>query len=191
VAGLNFNDFVTLARVLKTQGRRGEVAVELHTDIPDRLRPGLRVFALAENGSRRELRIEDAWPHKDFVVLKFSGIESISDAELLIRCELQVPLSERALLRPGLTYISDLVGCALMDRGREVGTVTHVRFGAGEAPLLVVGFGKDELEIPFAQEFLMRFDLPHKRIEMALPEGLLEVNAPMTDEEKKQQNRGS
>lgn len=191
MAGLNLNDFVTLARVVKTQGRRGEVAVELYTHIPDRLRPGLRVFALAENGSRRQLRIEDAWPHKHFAVLRFSGVESISDAELLIGCELQVPLSERAPLEPGSTYISDLVGCALMDRGREVGTVTDVRFGAGEAPLLVVGLGKDEREIPFAREFLMSFDLTHKRIEMALPEGLLDVNAPVTDEEKKQQNRGS
>jgi 16S rRNA processing protein RimM len=191
VADLKLNEFITLARVAKTQGRHGEVAVELHSDVPDRLHQGLRLFALAEDGSRRELKIEDAWPHKEFVVLKFAGVDSISDAEPLVRCELQVPQSERAQLEPGAAYVSDLVGCTLLDHEREVGVVTDVRFGAGEAPLLVVGAEKSELEIPFAQEFLVRVDLDRKHIEMNLPEGLLEVNAPLTDEEKKEQRASS
>lgn len=187
MADLTSDDFITLARVVKTQGRHGEVAVEVHSDIPDRLHSGLRLFALAEDGSRRELKIEDAWPHKDFVVLKFARVDSISDAEPLVGCELQVPRSERAQLEDGAAYVSDLVGCALLDHGREVGVISDVRFGAGEAPLLVVGSGRSELEIPFAQEFLARVDLAAKRIEMNLPEGLLDVNAPVTAEEKEQQ----
>src|SRR5207244_932713 len=99
----------------------------------------------------------------------------------LVRCELQVPQTERAQLEPGAAYVSDLVGCRLLDHEWEVGVVSDVRFGAGEAPLLVVGSGKNELEIPFAQEFLVGVDLECKRIEMNLPEGLLEVNAPLTD----------
>jgi 16S rRNA processing protein RimM len=175
--------------VAKTQGRRGEVAVEVHSDVPGRLQPGMRVFAFEEDGSRRELKIEDAWAHKSYVVLKFAGVDSISDAEPLVGCELQVPLSERAPLEPGAAYVSDLIGCALFDRGREIGTVQDVRFGAGEAPLLVVGSGKAEFEIPYAQEFLKQVDLEHKRIEMALPDGLLEVNAPLTEDEKQQQQK--
>jgi 16S rRNA processing protein RimM len=173
--------------VVKTQGRRGEAAVEVHSDVPGRLHAGMRLFALAEDGSRRELKIEDAWPHKEFVVLKFAGVDSISDAEPLVGSELQVPLSERARLESGAAYVSELIGCVLLDRGREVGTVTDVRFGAGEAPLLVIGSVKQELEIPYAQEFLTSIDLEHKRIEMNLPEGLLDVNAPLTEEEKRQQ----
>ena len=184
-------EFVTLARVVKTQGRRGEVAVEVHSDVPDRLHAGLKLFALAQDNTRRELKIEDAWPHKDWLVLKFAGVDSISDAEPLVGSELQVPLNERAKLEPGAVFVSDLVGCVLFDHGREVGVISDVRFGAGEAPLLVVGAGKNELEIPYAQAFLVRVDLERKRIEMNLPEGLLDVNAPLTEEEKKQQNRSS
>src|SRR5207244_373415 len=123
----------------------------------------------------------------------------ISDAEPLVGSELQVPQSERAALEPGAAYVSDLIGCVLLDRpredrrtedrGREVGVVKDVRFGAGEAPLLVVAAGKSEFEIPYAQEFLVRVDLERKEIEMTLPEGLLEVNAPLSDEEKQQQRR--
>jgi len=184
-------EFVTLARVIKTQGRHGEVAVQVHSDIPDRLHPGLRLFALAQDNSRRELQIDDAWPHKDWLVLKFAGVDSISDAELLIGSELQVPASERAELEAGAAYVSDLIGCVLFDRDREIGAIRDVRFGAGEAPLLVMGSGKNELEIPYAQEFLVRFDLEGKRLDMNLPEGLLEVNAPLTEEEKREQTRSS
>jgi len=185
------DEFITLARVVKTQGRHGEVAVELHSDVPDRLHQGLRLYALSKDDSRRELKIEDAWPHKDFVVLKFAGVDSISEAEPLIGCELQVPSAERAQLEEGSAYVSDLVGCTLADRGKEIGVVSDVRFGAGEAPLLVVGSGKSELEIPFAQEFLVQVNLEAKRIEMNLPEGLLDVNAPLTAEEKEQQRASS
>jgi 16S rRNA processing protein RimM len=185
------NEFVTLARLIKTQGRHGELAAEIHTDIPGRLHSGMKILALAEDGSRRELQIDDVWPHKNWLVLKFSGVNSISDAEILLGCELQVPASERAKLEEGAFYVSDLIGCAVFDRGREVGVVSDVRFGAGEAPLLVVGSGKNEHEIPYAQVFLERVDLESKRIEMNLPEGLLEVNAPLTEEEKRQQRASS
>ena len=185
------NDFVTLARVVKTQGRHGEIAAEIHSDIPGRLHAGMKILALAEDGSRRELQIDEVWPHKNWLILKFNGVDSISDAEVLIGCELQLPASERAQLEQGAFYVSDLVGCKLFDRTREVGVVSDVRFGAGEAPLLVVGSGKNEHEIPYAQVFVERVDLEHKRIEMNLPEGLLEVNSPLTEEEKKQQQRSS
>lgn len=170
----------------KTQGRRGEVAAELHTDFPERFEDRRRIFALAGDGTRRELHLESFWPHKGQIVVKFEGIDSISDAETLIGCELQIPGSERANLEPGAAYVSDLVGCRLWDGDREIGTVSDVRFGAGEAPLLVVQ-GEKEYEIPFAQAFLQRVDVGAKEIRMLLPEGLLEVNAPLTDEEKRQQ----
>jgi len=176
--------------VVKTQGRRGEVAAELHTDFPERFENRTRVFALTEDGGRRELHVESFWPHKGQIVLKFRGIDSISDAETLIGSEVQVPASQRAELEPGAAYVSDLVGCTVWDANQEIGPVTDVRFGAGEAPLLVVQ-GEREYEIPFAEAFLKSVDVGRKEIRMLLPEGLLEVNAPLTAEEKEQQKRSS
>ena len=180
-----------MARVRKTQGRRGEVAVELHSDVPDRFRVGLRLFALAQDNSRRELQVEELWPHKGDVVLKFAGVDSMSDAETLLGCELQVPRSERARLEPGWNYVSDLIGCIVFDNGREVGKIKDVQFGTGEAPLLIVVAGSKRYEIPYAEAYLKSADLEHKQIHMQLPEGMLELNAPLTPEEKEQQQAGS
>jgi 16S rRNA processing protein RimM len=172
--------------VLKTQGRRGEVAAELHTQLDDRFHPGMQLSALATDGTRRDLQIEQLWPHQGRLVLKFAGIDSISDAEALRGAELQVPRAQRARLEPGWTYVGDLIGCVVFDGDREVGTVQDVRFGAGEAPLLVVKAEAKEWEIPYAEAYLNSVDLERKQIRMQLPEGLLEVNAPLTPEEKRQ-----
>ena len=181
------DDYISLARVLKTQGRHGEVAVEVHSEIPDRFVEGMRLFALDASGGRRQLQVEDTWPHKGYLVLKFAGIDSINDAETLLRCELQVPRAERAELEPGWTYISDLKGCTVLDGDHEIGTLRDVEFGAGEAPLLIVqGAAKLPYEIPFAEAYLASVDLNAKRIRMKLPQGMLEVNAPLSEEEKKE-----
>lgn len=184
-------EFITLARVVKTQGRHGEVAVEIHSDVPDRLAEGMRLFALGRSGdARRELEVEGLWPHKGLMVVKFRGADSMAEAEVLIGSELQVPRAERAELEQGWSYVSDLVGCTVIDRGREIGRIEDVQFGAGEAPLLIVaGPGGKRFDVPFAEAYLESVDVAQKRVCMNLPEGMLEINAPMTPEEKLQQRR--
>lgn len=184
----SIGDFVTLARVVKTQGRIGEVAAEIHSDVPDRFAAGMKLFALDKSGqSRREVEIEDLWPHKGLLVFKFVGIDSISDAEALIGSELQLPQAERAELEKGWSFVSDLVGCTVFDQGREIGRIEDVQFGAGEAPLLiVVGAGGKKYDVPFAEAYLESVDMARKQVRMKLPEGMLEINAPLTAEEKRQ-----
>src|SRR5260370_7308723 len=78
------SEFITLARVVKTQGRRGEVASEILSDIPDRFTVGMKLLALPRNSpDRRELEVEDLWPHNGFPLLNFPGVNSIPHAATL------------------------------------------------------------------------------------------------------------
>ncbi len=150
----------------------------------------MKLLALPRDAkqSRRELEVEEIWPHKGWLVFKFAGVDSISEAEALIGCELQVPRSQRSPLEAGWNYVSDLVGCAVLDQGREIGRIEDVQFGAGEAPLLVVRDAANRLvEVPFAEAYLDSVDVERRQVRMNLPEGLLEVNAPLTAEEKQEQ----
>lgn len=115
------SDFITIARVAKTQGRHGEVACDLLTDFPEKFAERKRVFALDARGGRRELQVEDHWPHKGRMVLKIAGVDSMNDAELLLGDEIQIPLEERAQLEPGRAYISDLLGCTVVNTSLEGG----------------------------------------------------------------------
>ncbi len=176
--------------MVKTQGRRGEVASEVLSDVPGRFVVGMKLLALPRgaDGHRRELEVEELWPHKGLLVLKFAGVDSISEAETLIGCELQLPRNQRSELQVGWNYVSDLVGCSVLDHDREIGRIEDVQFGAGEAPLLIVRDTAAKLvEIPFAEAYLEGVDTGVKQVRMKLPEGLLEVNAPLTAEEKREQ----
>lgn len=177
--------FITIASVQKVQGRMGEVLAELHTDFPERFEQRRRLYAWKAAGTeRRELKLEDFWPHKGGMVFKFEGVDTIEEAETLLRCEIQIPAEERAELEEGAFYVSDLLGCLVLDVSqaeREVGTVVDVNFGAGTAPLLIVNneSGK-EFMIPFVEGFTKKLDVKGKCIEMQLPEGMLELDAPLS-----------
>ena len=137
-----------------------------------------------------ELEVEDLWPHKGLLVLKFRGVDSISEAEPLIGSELQVPAAHRAKLQTGWNYVSDLVGCTVLDRSGEIGRITDVQFGAGEAPLLTIaGPAGKKFEVPFAEAYLEEVDVKRRQVRMNLPEGMLEINAPLTAEEKQEQQK--
>jgi 16S rRNA processing protein RimM len=177
--------------VLGPQGRRGEVLAELHTDFPERFEQRRQLSGLGRDGRRRELLLEEHWFHKGGVVLKFAGVDSISAAELLAGLEVQLPHEQRTALEAGAAYVSEIVGCEVWaEHGGEprlLGTVSDVQFGAGEAPLLVIKAAAGEVLVPLAEEFLQKFDVAGRRIEMALPEGLLDLESPLSGEEKQRQ----
>jgi 16S rRNA processing protein RimM len=167
----------------------------LRTSFPERFAERRELFGLSADSSRRELQLEEHWFHKGRVVLKFAGIDSISDAEQLAGMELQIPQEQRAELEAGAAYVSDLIGCEVLVPAAgglaSLGTVSNVQFGAGEAPLLVVkgksGEREQEYLVPYAEEFLKLTDFAGRRIEMELPEGLLELQSSLSAEEKQRQ----
>jgi 16S rRNA processing protein RimM len=181
-------DFLTIARLHKTQGRIGEISADLLTDFPERFAERKQVLLCNAKGERRAAVIENYWFHKGRVVLKFAGVDSISEAEALLGEEVQIPASEAALLDKDEVFIHELVGCKLFDvtSNQEAGVIEEVVAGAGSASLLIVKNKTQQKEIehmiPFAAEYVEHIDTPNKIIRMRLPAGLLEVNLPNYDD---------
>ncbi len=189
--------WVLLARLIRPHGRRGELVAEVLTDFPERFHERKRVYLIPPERTAtrpREVQLENFWFLRSRVVLKFHGIESINEADSLRGCEVAIPRTERAPLDPGSVYVGDLIGCTVFDwnqAGAEVGQVVDVDRGSSNTDLFVLcrpGLrgAAAEAFIPFVREYLVRIDLPARRIEMRLPEGLLEINAPLTEEEKRE-----
>jgi len=93
-----------------------------------------------------------------------------------------IPRQERAPLAEDEVYIGDLIGCALVDVAvpdapMGVGEIENVERGAGPVPILIVRGQAGEVLVPFAKSYLRRIDLDARRVEMALPEGLTDLNA--------------
>ena len=175
----NESEFIAVARIARPQGRRGEVAAEILSDFPERF-SGLKMVFLAEPGGLPEpAQVDDAWPHKGRIILKFAGVDSISDAELLRGREVLIPRSERAPLGEHQYWVSDLEGCrVVVERNgtmAEVGRVVGVDSAAG-ADVLRVESARGEVLIPLAQEICTRIDTESKVILINPPEDLLELN---------------
>jgi len=186
----NGQAWVWLARIRKTQGRKGEVLAEILTDFPEKFAERKRVCLLTAAGmpgeSAREAGLENFWLYKSGhtreVVLHFAGVNSITEAEALRGLIVAIPRAERVPLAGDEVYVGDLIGCELIDVSaeseRRVGVIEDVDRDAGPVALLVVrGEASDEILVPFAKSYLRRVDLEGKRVEMALPEGLVEVQA--------------
>jgi len=191
-----------LARISRPQGRKGEVFAEILTDFPEKFADRKQLWLLAPekpsvqsalpaggkgSASRilepRPIELRSHWLHKGGIVLHFAGYDDISAAETLAGMIVAIPWAERAPLGQDEVYTGDLIGCTVFDvagagEAATVGEIEDVDRTAGPVALLVVRGVHGEVLIPFAKSFLRRIDLDAKRIEMALPEGLVDLNPP-------------
>ena len=172
--------FLTIARILRPQGRRGEVAAEILTDFPERFAKLQSVFLELPGQTPQSITVEKVWLHKGQVILKFAGIDSIESASRLRGLEVFIPVEERTPLPPHHYYLWELDGCRVVGerQGEEIGTVIEVELTAGVALLHVKREdGKGEVLIPLAQEICKRIDPPAKLIVIDPLEELLDLNS--------------
>src|ERR1700733_45191 len=119
----NEQAWVWLARIRKSQGRKGEVLAEILTDFPEKFAERKRVWLLTaagqSNSSARETELVSHWLHKggttSGVVLHFAGVNSITEAEALRGLIVAIPRAERAPLGEDEVYVGDLIGCSVFD----------------------------------------------------------------------------
>jgi 16S rRNA processing protein RimM len=176
-------DFVSVARILRPQGRRGEVAAKMLTDFPERFAALRRVFLEYSPGAAEPFELENAWPHKGRIILKLAGVNTISEAERLRGRTVLVPREERVKLPQGSYYLWELEGCRVMrtreGKEEEIGTVTGVERTGGVDLLRVEPreASRGEKLIPLAETICTRIDPAAKRIWIDPPEDLLELNS--------------
>src|SRR5579884_1553752 len=135
----NGPQWIVIAHLMRPQGRRGEVLADVLTDFPERFGERREVMLLdAEGNPLRSAAEESHWLHKGRVVLKFAGTDSISEAEELRGLDVAIPRDQRVSLDKDSVYISDLIGCHVIQAGRDIGRIITVDRETTDAPLLVL-----------------------------------------------------
>jgi len=166
-----FSDLVLVGRVVKPQGRHGEVAVLPFSDRPDRFPTLRRAFVEAPGGEARELRVLRCWPHKGRFVLEIEGVSSIDEAEKLRGLELRIAEEELAGLPEGSFYHHQLAGLRVEDEaGAAIGLVEDVWETGADSRVLVVRGPDGETLIPFVSAFVKEVDLARGRMVALRPE---------------------
>ena len=183
---------VLVGTILRPHGIKGEVTVALWSDYDRRFAPGAELRAAPPAGTtpsadvklrERRLRVERSSPYKGGLRVAFADIGDRESAESLRGLELWVPLAEVPDAPDGAYYVFELIGCRCFDErppegagSVEIGTVVDIQADGGGTLLEVERDGRRTV-LPFVEAYLVRVDLEARRIDLRLPEGLLETCA--------------
>src|SRR5215471_12910547 len=110
--------YVTIARILRPRGNKGEVSAELLTDFPERLKELREIFLSDSKTSPLAMQLKSFWAdrnHPGFGIFHFEGVSSINDAEKLRGSEIQIPFEQRVTLPAGKYFVTDLIGCSIFE----------------------------------------------------------------------------
>jgi 16S rRNA processing protein RimM len=121
-----------VARVLRPRGNKGEVAVELLTDFPERLTKLAEIFLGRAHGEPAAAKfvgafgaseptpilVKSCWlsqNHRGQGVVHFAGVSSINEAEKFRGLDVLLPFEQRVSLPAGQYFAADLIGCAVFE----------------------------------------------------------------------------
>lgn len=170
---------IEVGRIVRAHGVRGELLVESLSDVPGRFARGARFDLVRGDGTRQSVVVRSAaWPMPGRLTVTFEGIDDRDAAEAIRGARLEVERAAVPAAPEGEYWQFELVGCRAFDeKAGELGEVVDVA-DAGAGPLLVVALADGRtLPLPFVERFLVAVDLPGRRIDWRLPEGLIEACA--------------
>ena len=169
------SDLLLVGTIARAHGNRGQVVVNPETDFPEeRYRVGGTLLLGSE---ARPVKITSVRFHQGRPVIGLDGVGSIDAAEALAGAELKMPAEALGALPSGTFYRHDLVGCQVQDTdGRIIGEVAAVE-GPIDGSRLVIHAPHGEVLIPLVAEICVEIEPSARRIRVAAPDGLIELNA--------------
>lgn len=134
------------------------------------------VFLFREGEPVGEYAVAGARRHQQRWLLRFAGVEDLTTVEKLSGCEVRIPAAERPALEDGAIYYSDLIGALAVAHGTglELGRIVDW-LDCGGPPVFVIQQGSRQFEVPFAKSIFRAIDVAGARVELELPEGLLDL----------------
>jgi 16S rRNA processing protein RimM len=170
---------IAVGVIRKAHGVRGEASIEPWTDSPERFEDLSAVTLVSpDDAQTRAVTIESTRAHGERALVKFAGIETPEDVQLLQNWTIEIPEEDARALGDDEYFIHDLIGLTLFDpEGRERGIVADVLEGGGGLLLVVKRAAGRTFELPFAADLCTEIDLETKRIVVDLPEGLDDLDA--------------
>lgn len=168
-------DLLQVGIITSTHGVRGEVKVYPTTDDPRRFRR-LKEVVLDTGKEKMDLEIEGVKFFKQFVILKFKGLDNINDIEKYRQKSLYVTRKNAVRLQRDEYFIADLIGLKVQDEdGKELGTVKDViETGANDVYEVEMTDGKSLL-LPAIKQCILNVDVENGTMQVHVLEGLLDL----------------
>ncbi|MDR2903531.1 MAG: ribosome maturation factor RimM [Clostridiales bacterium] len=165
-------DFFEVGKIVNTQGIKGEVRVFPMTDDLTRFELLDEVYVSIRNEMQKRT-IETVRYHKQFVLIKFKGIDSMTEAERYKNAMLKIPPEWALPLDEGEYYMRDLIGMAVSTvEGENLGILDDIIQTGANDVYIVKADGKKDLLIPAIKQCVVAVNVPDRKMTVKLPEGL-------------------
>ena len=173
---MRIDDCYQLGYVIKTHGLDGEVSILLDVDIPDDYHALESVF-VAVQGTETLVPffLEHIVIQQNKALVKFEDVDSIEQAEPLVKAGLYLPLTSLPALSEDQYYYHEIVGFTVEDEQQgTLGAVQDVYESTGQ-DMIVMQYQEKEVFIPINDDVVLRVDKAQSVVHVKLPEGLLDV----------------
>jgi len=165
---------ITIGKVVKPFGVKGEMKIEPMTDFPERFTGLTRVYLVSPAGKEVACEVKSARYAGGAPFLLFSGYDSPEKAKAVNGWFIKVPEEEAVRLPEGTYYWFELIGMEVISEdGEKLGTIVDV-FATGSNDVYVMKQGRKETYIPATAEVVRQIDRVAKRMVIRLIDGLME-----------------
>ena len=164
--------FLQVGVISSTHGIRGEVKVFPTTDEPARVKK-LKKVLLDTGKERLELEIQSVKFFKQFVIVKFRGIDNINDIEKYKGKSLMVPREDAVQLEEDEYYIADLIGMEVYTDGGRFGTLKDVMETGANEVYIIDSDEHGEVLVPAIHDCILDVDVEKQTMKIRLMDGLI------------------
>ncbi|MHC1750439.1 MAG: ribosome maturation factor RimM [Cellulosilyticaceae bacterium] len=166
------NEMFTIGRIVNTHGVKGELRILPTTDDVKRFGKLKKVYIVRKD--MKEYEIETIRYHKNFVLIKFKGIETMDEAELFKNSLIKINREDGLPLAQDEYYIGDLYDMQVItEEGRILGLITDIIYtGSNDVYVVQEPTTKKEILIPAIKQCIKNVDVAKKQMLVELLEGL-------------------
>ena len=159
--------------ITSTHGIRGEVKVFPTTDDPKRFKK-LKQVILDTGKEKRDLEVESVKFFKQFVILKFKGIDNINEVERYKRCPLLVTRDHAVPLQEDEYFIADMIGMQVVtEDGALFGTLKDVIETGANDVYIIESSEHGEVLVPAIKECILDINIEEQKMQIHLMDGLV------------------
>lgn len=165
-------EFLVVGKLHRPHGVRGEIVMEVVTDFPERLQPGMVLFVGEDHQPQHVVSLR---PHNLALLVSFSGFDTPEDIGRLRNHTVYVRTADRPALAEGEYYHHQIIGLKVIEEnGNALGILTDIlETGANDVYIVQPEGGGREILLPAIKDVVREIDLEQGTMTVHLLPGLI------------------
>ena len=165
-----------VGKIVNTHSLKGEVKVISSTDFEEeRFKKGSKLLITRGNQLIREVVVQSYRNHKNFLLVKFEGIDSVEEAEKLKNLQIKIDSDEVGELEENEFYFHEIIGCQVFDENdKNLGEIIDILTPGANDVWVIKGENGKEILIPYIEDVVKKIDITSKKVNIEVMEGLID-----------------